>query len=186
IAIVKTTLNTSVSRYSIKLEELDKGTLGSVGLERFRVESVLLFHKGKGKRRDGLIAIVKTTLNTSISRLSIKLEELDKGTLGSVGLERFRVESVPLFHKGKGKRRDGLVGNREPCEPIAQVVVCTIVEVVVVIPIQALLVTLFVLLLSRQRDDASEKPRSTKKRDIIVKVGSFSCDTMAALLILII
>ena len=106
---------------------------------------------------------MKTTLNTSVSRLSIKLEALEKGTLGSVGLERFRVESVPLFHMGKGKRRDGLVGNREPCEPVAQVAVCTIVEVVVAIPTQAPLVTLFAILLSRQWDDASEKPRSTKK-----------------------
>jgi hypothetical protein len=108
------------------------------------------------------IAIVKMTLNISVSWLPIKLEVLEKGTLGSVGLERFRVESVLLFHMGKGKRRDGLVGNRKPCEPVAQVLVSTIVEVVVAILTQAPLVMLFVTLLSRQWDDALEKPRSTK------------------------
>lgn len=109
------------------------------------------------------IAIVKMIWNTSVSRLPTKLEVLEKGTLGSVGLERFWVESVPLFHMGKGKRRDGLVGNRKPCEPIAQVLVSNIVEVVVVMLTQPPLVTLFVTLLSRQWDDALEKPRSTRK-----------------------
>jgi hypothetical protein len=72
----------------------------------------------------------------------------EKGTLGSVGAEKFRVELVPLSHKGKGKRRDGLVGNRGNCEPVAPVVVSTIVEVVVVAHTPLLI--LFVTLLSRR------------------------------------
>jgi hypothetical protein len=72
----------------------------------------------------------------------------EKGTLGSVGAEKFRVKLVPLFYRGKGKRRDRLVGNRGNCEPVAPVVVSTIVEVVVVAHTPLLI--LFVTLLSRR------------------------------------
>jgi hypothetical protein len=93
--------------------------------------------------------------------LSLKLDVAEKGMLGSVGAEKFRVELVPLSHKGKGKRRDGLVGNRENREGVAFVVVSTIIEVVVVVIgtivevvvivlTQASLLTLFVTLPSRR------------------------------------
>lgn len=118
--------------------------------------------------------------------LSLKLDMAEKGTLGSVGAEKFRVELVPLFHKGKGKRSDGLVGNREDCEPVASVVVSTTVEVVVVVPTQTspVLVMLFGTLLSRGWNSAFENPTSTKKyKGLIVEGLFFICDTGTALLI---
>ncbi|XP_014551479.1 hypothetical protein COCVIDRAFT_20270 [Bipolaris victoriae FI3] len=119
---------------------------GSLEVQR---QLLLKLAERENKRIENPKTVVKMIWNTSVSRLATKLEVLEKGTLGSVGLERFWVEFVPLFHIGKGKRRDGLVGNRKPCEPIAQVL--------------PPLVTLFVTLLSRQWDDALEKPRSTRK-----------------------
>jgi hypothetical protein len=70
----------------------------------------------------------------------------EKGTLGLVGAEKFRVKLVPLFYKGKGKQRDRLVRNRGNCEPVAPIVVSTIVEVVVVAHTSLLI--LFITLLS--------------------------------------
>jgi hypothetical protein len=84
----------------------------------------------------------------------------EKGTLGSVGAKKFCVELVSLFHQDEGKRRDGLVKNIENCEPVAPVVTSMIVEVVVVILMQALLAALFVTLLSRRWNNASENPTS--------------------------
>jgi hypothetical protein len=105
--------------------------------------------------------------------LSLKLDVAEKGTLGSAGVEKFRVEFVPLFHKGKGKRSDGLVGNREDCEPVVSVVVSTTVEVVVVVPTQAspVLVMLFGILLSRGWNSAFENPTSTKKYKGLIVEG---------------
>jgi hypothetical protein len=70
----------------------------------------------------------------------------EKGTLGLVGAEKFYVKLVLLSYKGKGKRRDRLVRNRGNCEPVALVVISTIVEVVVVA--HTPLLVLFVTLLS--------------------------------------
>jgi hypothetical protein len=110
----------------------------------------------------------------------------EKGTLGSVGAEKFRVELVPLSHRGKGKWRDGLVGNRGNCEPVAPVVVRTIVEVVVFVisTIVEVVVVAHVTLLSRRWNNASENPTSTKKyKDLIAEGLVFICDTGTALLI---
>jgi hypothetical protein len=125
--------------------------------------------------------------------LSLKLDVAEKGMLGLVGAEKFCVELVLLSHKGKGKRRLGLVGNRGNCEPVAFVVVSTIIEVVVVVistivevvvPTQASLLMLFVTLLSCRWKNASENPTSTKKYgDLIVESSVFICDTGNALLI---
>ena len=99
----------------------------------------------------------------------------EKGTLGLVGAEKFCVELVPLFHNGKGKRRDGLVGNKGGCERVAfvatsiivevEVVVTTstIVEVVVLVLTQASLAMPFITLFSCRWNNASEKRKSTKK-----------------------
>jgi hypothetical protein len=96
-------------------------------------------------------AIMNRILYTSVSwLLPLKPDAAEKGTLGSVGAEKFRVELVPLSHKGKGKRRDGLVGNRGNCEPVAFVVVSVIVQVVVVVLAHTSLLILFVILLSRR------------------------------------
>jgi hypothetical protein len=127
--------------------------------------------------------------------LSLKLDVAEKGMLGSVGAEKFCVELVPLSHKGEGKRRLGLVGNRGNCEPVAFVVVSTItevvvvvistiVEVVVLVPTQASPLMLFVTLLSRRCDNAFESPTSTEKyKDLIAESLVFICDTGTALLI---
>jgi hypothetical protein len=127
--------------------------------------------------------------------LSLKLDVAEKGMLGSVGAEKFCVELVPLSHKGEGKRRLGLVGNRGNCEPVAFVVVSTItevvvvvistiVEVVVLVPTQASPLMLFVTLLSCRCNNASESLTSTKKyKDLIAESLVFICDTRTALLI---
>jgi hypothetical protein len=149
-------------------------------------------------------AIINRVLYISVSwLLSLRPDPAEKGTLGSVGAEketlgsvgaeRFRVELVPLSYKGKGKRRDGLVGNRGNCEPLAPVVVSTIVEVVVflistivevVVVAHTSLLTLFVTLLSCRWNNASEHPTSTKKyKDLIAEGLVFICDTGTALLI---
>ena len=115
------------------------------------------------------IAIIVKTLYINVSwLLSLKLDVAEKGTLGPVGAEKFRVE---LSHQGEGKRRDGLIGNRVNCEPVAPVVLSIIVKVVVVFPTQASLVMLFVTLLSRRWNNASENPTSiTKYKDLIKEV----------------
>lgn len=97
--------------------------------------------------------------------LSLKLDVAEKGTLGSVGAEKFCVEFVPLRHKGTGKRRDGLVGNKGNRELVAFIVMSVIVEVMVVVPIQAspVLVMLSRTLLCRGWNNAFENRRSTKK-----------------------
>ena len=140
-------------------------------------------------------AIMNRVLYISVSwLLSLKLDVAEKGTLGSVGAEKFCVELLPLSHKGKGKRRLGLVGNRGNREPVAFVVVSTIVEVVVVVistivevvvlvPTQASLLMLFVTLLSCRWNNASESPTSTKKyKDLIAEGLVFICDTGTALI----
>jgi hypothetical protein len=104
--------------------------------------------------------------------LSLKLDVAEKGTLGLIGAEKFCVELVPLFHKGKGKRRDGLVGNKGDCELVAFVLISVIVEVVVVVSIQVfpVLVILSRTLLCRSWNNAFENPRSTKKyKDFMVE-----------------
>jgi hypothetical protein len=141
-------------------------------------------------------AIMNRVLYISVSwLLSLKLDMAEKGTLGSVGAEKFRVELVLLSHKGKGKRRDGLVGNRGICEPVAFVVVSTIIEVVVVVistivevvvPTQASLLMLFVTLLSRRWNNASENLTSTKKyKDLIAEGLVFICDNVTGTTLLI-
>jgi hypothetical protein len=58
-------------------------------------------------------AIMNKTLYISVLwSLSLKLDVAEKGTLGSVGAEKSCVELVLLSHKGKGRWRGGLVGNR--------------------------------------------------------------------------
>jgi hypothetical protein len=141
-------------------------------------------------------AIMNRVLYISVSwLLSPKLDVAEKGMLGLVGTEKFCVELVPLSHKGKGKRRLGLVGNRGNCEPVAFVVVntiievvvaviSTIVEVVVLFLTQASLLMLFVTLLSRRWNNASEDPTSTKKYKDLIAEGLVSiCNTGTALLI---
>jgi hypothetical protein len=97
--------------------------------------------------------------------LSLKLDVAEKGTLGSVGAEKFCVEFVPLCHKGTGKRRDGLVGNKGNCELVAFILMSVIVEVMVVVRIHAppVLVMLSRTLLCRGWYNPFETPRSTKK-----------------------
>ena len=139
-------------------------------------------------------AIMNRVLYISFSLLlSLKLDVAEKGMLGLVGAEKFCVELVLLSHKGKGKRRLGLVGNRGNCEPVASVVVSTIIEVVVavistivevLVPTQASLLMLFVTLLSRRWNNASENPTSTKKyKDLMAEGIVFICDTGTDLLI---
>jgi hypothetical protein len=129
--------------------------------------------------------IMNITLYIRVSwSLSLKLDVAEKGTLDSVGAEKFCVELVPLSHKGIGKRREGLVGNRGNCEPVASVVMSTIVEVVVIVLTQTSLVILVVILLSRRWNNASENPTSTKKyKDLIAEGLVFMCDSGTALLI---
>ena len=67
--------------------------------------------------------------------LSLKLDVAEKGTLGSVGAEKFCVEFVLLCYKGTGKRRDGLVRNKGNCELVAFIVISVIVVVMVIVPV---------------------------------------------------
>jgi hypothetical protein len=116
--------------------------------------------------------------------LSLKLDVAEKGTLGSVGAEKFRVELVSLFHQDEGKRRDGLVENIGNCEPVAPVVTSMIVEVVVVFLMQVSLAALFVTLLSRRWKNASENPTSDKKYKAFMAEGLvLICGTRTAFLI---
>jgi hypothetical protein len=104
--------------------------------------------------------------------------------LDLVGVKTFCVKLVLLFYKGIGKRREELVRNRENCEPIALIVISTIVEVVVIILTQTLLVILVVALLSCRWNNASENLTSTKKyKDLIAEGLVFMCDATTALLI---
>jgi hypothetical protein len=139
-------------------------------------------------------AIMNRVLYISVSwLLSLRLDVAEKGMLGLVGAEKFCVKLVPLSHKGKGKRRLGLVGNGRNCEPVAFVVVSKVIEVVVVVtrtivevvvPTQASLFMVFVTLLSRRWNNASENPTSSKKyKDLIAEGLVFICDTGDALLI---
>jgi hypothetical protein len=119
--------------------------------------------------------------------LSLKLDVAEKGKLGlvgAVGAEKFRVELVLLFHQDEGKRRDGQAENRGNCEPVAPVVTSMIVEVVVVILTQASLAALFVTLLSRHWNNASENLTSNKKyKAFMAESLVFICGTGTALLI---
>jgi hypothetical protein len=116
--------------------------------------------------------------------LSLKLNVEEKGTLGLVGQEKFRVELVPLFHQDEGRRRDGLVENRGNCEPVAPFVTSPVVEVVVVVLTQASLAMLFVTLLSRRWNKAPENRTSTKKyKDFMAEGLVFLCDAGITLLI---
>jgi hypothetical protein len=123
--------------------------------------------------------MIDRSLYISVLRLLfLKLDVAEKGTLGPVGEKKFRVELVPLFHQDEGKRRDGLVENRGNCEPVAPFVTSTIVQVVVVVLTQASLATLFVTLLSRRWNNASDNPTSTKKYKNFMAEGLvFLCDT---------
>jgi hypothetical protein len=118
------------------------------------------------------------------SLLSLKLDVAEKGTLGPIGVEKFRVGLVALSHQDEGKRRDGLIGNRVDCEFVAPVVLTTIAKVVVVFPTQASLVILFGILLSRHWNNASENPTSIKiYKDLIAEGAVLIWDTGTALLI---
>lgn len=113
------------------------------------------------------IAIKDKTLYINVSWfLSLKLDVAEKGALGPVGAEKFRVELVALLvalsHQGEDKRRDGLIGNRVNCEPVAPVVLSTIVKVVVDFLTQASLVILLGTLPSRCWSNAFENPTSIK------------------------
>jgi hypothetical protein len=85
--------------------------------------------------------------------LSLKLDVAEKGALGPVGAEKFRVELVTLLvalsYQGKDKQRDRLIRNSVNCEPVAPVVLSTIIKVVVVFLTQASLVILLKILPSR-------------------------------------
>jgi hypothetical protein len=101
-----------------------------------------------------------------------------------VGTEKFCVGLVALSHQGKDNWRDGLVRNRGNCEPVAPIVVSTMVKVLVVFLTQASLVMLFVILLCRRWNKASKNPASTKKyKDLIREGVVFICNAGNALLI---
>jgi hypothetical protein len=133
-------------------------------------------------------AIASRILHNSIPfASSFQLDVAEKGTLGSVGAEKFRVALVLLSQKGNGRRRDGLVGNRRGCEPVAPAVLSTLVTVIVVVFLQTTVVVFATLVLpSRSSNNAVDNPTSNRKyKGLIVEGCVFTLDSRTALLIYI-
>jgi hypothetical protein len=131
-------------------------------------------------------AMANRILHTSIPfASSFQLDVAEKGTLGSVGAEKFRVALVLLSQKGNGRRRDGLVGNRRGREPVAPAVLSTFVTVIVVVFLQTTLVVFATLALpSRSSNNAVDNPTSNRKyKGFIVEGCVFTLDSRNALLI---
>jgi hypothetical protein len=116
---------------------------------------------------------------------SFQLDVAEKGTLGLVGAEKFRVALVLLSQKGNGRRRDGLVGNRRGREPVAPAVLSTFVTVIVVVFLQTTLVVFATLALpSRSSNNAVDNLTSNRKyKGFIVEGCVFTLDSRTALLI---
>lgn len=122
-------------------------------------------------------------MNTPIT-LSFQFDVAEKGIVGLLGAERFRVILVPLSHNGLGKRRDGLVGKRIACELATAVLFVMFMMEIAVVSLQVSLVISVVIPISCRLNNAFESLNSTiKYRYLIAEGGIFIYDTGTALLI---